>query len=282
MKPFNSLIFFLAFAITTAAQPAGDNPAMNETRFVPFEKTIYYKLGDNTVPLQLIQYGNVSSFFCINIHDNEQTSVQAAKSVLETRGGTLLRIQNNFQRIVRFRLKGVVYAFDPNRVFSRTGIEQSLKENGKVSKDAISEVEKFGQRILQLIPDSVSCIIALHNNTEEAYSIKSYLPGGDRRKDALEVMTAEDKDVDDIALTTDEELFRKMGAAGYNSILQDNLHVKKDGSLSVYCGEKKRRYINIETQHGKVSLYEEMLGKLFDVLAAENKKSSSHNEEDSQ
>lgn len=266
MKPFTTLILFLCLAFSVAAQPSADNTAGGEARYIPLEKTIYYKLGEKTVPLQLVQYGSAVTIFCINIHDNEQTSVQAARAVLETRGGILLRIQNNYQRIIRFRLRGVSYSFDPNRVFSRTGIEQSLKENGMVSAEAVSEVEKFGQRLLQLIPDSISCIIALHNNTEEAYSVKSYLPGGDRRKDAREVMAADDQDVDDIAYTTDEILFRQMASLGYNSILQDNVHVKKDGSLSVYCGERNRRYVNIETQHGRLAQYREMLNKLFDIL----------------
>jgi len=77
--------------------------------------------------------------------------------------------------------------------------------------------------------------------------------------------------VDDIALTTDEVLFNKMSAFGYNSILQDNVKVDKDGSLSVYYGELNKRYINIETQFGKTIQYKEMLGKLLNVLDNEKK-----------
>jgi hypothetical protein len=62
-----------------------------------------------------------------------------------------------------------------------------------------------------------------------------------------------------------------MSAMGYNSILQDNVKVYKDGSLSVYYGEQNRRYINIETQHGKTVQYKEMLGKLMYFLDEEKK-----------
>lgn len=248
------------------SQPITENLAVTEARYIPFEKTIFYNLGDKTLPLKVVQYGPANDIVCINLHDNEFTSVQAARYVLESKGGTMIRIGNNEQRVVRFRLRGVIYGFDPNRIYSRTGIEQTLKENGRTSPQAIEEVEKFARRILQLIPESVSCVIALHNNTEEAYSVKSYLPGGDRQTDAKEVYANEDQDVDDIAFTTDRTLFEKMSALGYNSILQDNEKAKKDGSMSVYFGEQNRRYINIETQHGRTGQYQEMLGKLMTHL----------------
>jgi hypothetical protein len=65
-----------------------------------------------------------------------------------------------------------------------------------------------------------------------------------------------------------------MADHGYNSIWQDNVNARKDGSLSVYCGEKGKRYINIETEHGRLNQYIEMLYKLLAILSEENKKSS--------
>lgn len=246
---------------------------MSEAKFIPLEKTIYYKIGDSkTIPIKVSQYGPANSVFCFNMHDNEYTAVQAARLVLELQGGTLLRIENGAQRLVRFKLKGAGYAFDPNRIFSREGISQSLKENGPVSPAAIDAVEQFGQRLLQLIPDSIPTIIALHNNTDGDYSVKSYLPGGNRTTDAREVKPVTSQDADDIVFTTDPVLFEQMAAAGFNAILQHNENVKQDGSLSVYCGNRQRSYVNIETEHGKLSQYREMLEKLLQVLAATSKK----------
>lgn len=266
MKHIFTTLIALTIAIAGNTQLLSENLATTEARYIPFEKTVFYNLGDKTIPLKVVQYGPSNDIVCINLHDNEFTSVQAARSVLELKGGTMIKIENNAQRVVRFRLRGVVYGFDPNRIYSRTGIEQTLKENGRTSLQAIEEVEKFAQRLLQLIPETATCVIALHNNTEEAYSVKSYLPGGDRQKDAKEVYAAENQDVDDIAFTTDKTLFEKMSALGYNSILQDNENVKKDGSMSVFYGEQNRRYINIETQHGRTGQYQEMLEKLMDYL----------------
>ena len=241
------------------------------TRFIASEKTIFHKLGDRTISFKVIQYGQSVNSCCINVHDNEITAVQAARSILEQEGGILIKIENNAQRIISFKFKAVIYSFDPNRIFSRAGIRLTLKAKGKINPLAIVEVEKFAAHLLQLIPDSVSCIIALHNNTDGDYSVKSYQAGGKRQHDARQVYADNWQDVDDITLTTDEVLYNKMSALGYNSILQDNIKVDKDGSLSVYYGEQNKRYINIETQFGKTAQYREMLSKLLYFLDEEKK-----------
>ena len=270
MKTFLSFLLIWCFSIFVKAQP-GNNFGVSQSIFIPVETTFFYKVGDRTVPIKVTQYGTVKNIVCINLHANEQTSVHSAYFVLESYGGTLIKIENNNQRVIRFRLKGVYYSFDPNRMFSRIGIEQTLRDNRKTSKEAIDEIEKFAQRLLLLIPDSTSCIVALHNNTDGAYSVKSYLPGSERHSDAKAVYADPTQDIDDIALTTDSLLYEKMAENNFNCIWQDNINAKKDGSLSIFCGEQKRRYINIETQHGKAVQYKKMLEKFLEILAEENK-----------
>ena len=57
-------------------------------------------------------------------------------------------------------------------------------------------------------------------------------------------------DPDDFIYTTDSFIFEQMKAHEINVILQDNSDPVDDGSLSVYCGKKGLKYVNIETQHG--------------------------------
>jgi len=269
----SGLALLLSFTIAVSGIRTQENifPGAYHAAFIPAEKTIVHQLGDKTISFKVIQYGQSVNTCCINVHDNEKTAVEAARSLLEQQGGVLIKIDNNAQRIISFPFKGVVYSFDPNRIFSASGIRLTLKAKGKINPLAITEVEKFAAHLLQLVPDSASCIVALHNNTDGDYSVKSYLVGGKRHNDAKEVHEDSWQDVDDIALTTDEVLFNKMSALGYNSILQDNVKVDKDGSLSVYYGELNKRYINIETQFGKTIQYKEMLGKLLNVLDNEKK-----------
>ena len=276
MKFLTTILSGIFFSLAITAQPAGDDVMLSRAIYIPSEKTIFYKLGDRDIQLKISQYGEVKDIVCINLHDNETTSVQAARAVLEEKGGTLIKIENGQQRIIRFRLRGTIYSFDPNRIFSRAGIEQTLKGNGRSSAAAIDAIEKFAQRLLQHIPADHTCIIALHNNTEEAFSVKSYLPGSDRQNDARAVYRDSLQDVDDIAFTTDSLLYQRMADQRYNSIWQDNQRAKRDGSLSIYCGERNMRYINIETQHGRVNQYIEMFGRLLDILE-EGKKAQPSN-----
>lgn len=265
----------LLLSITTTVfginKPETVSYPLNAATYTPSEKTITHKLGSKLMSIKISQYGNAVNNTCINLHDDEATAVQAARAVLEQKGGILIRIENNAQRLVSFPFRGVAYTFDPNRIFSRKGIELTLKSKGKITAEVVTEVEKFASKILQLIPDSAACIIALHNNTDGDYSVKTYQPGGPRQADAKRVYADSWQDIDDITLTTDEKLFSRMSGFGYNSILQDNIKVLKDGSLSVYYGDKNKRYINIETQHGKKDQYKEMLSKLLYVLDEEKK-----------
>ncbi len=270
MYSFN-LFFSLAVTVFGSKNPEGNAPISNPAAFSPSEKIITHRLGDRNISIKVIQYGESMNTCCINVHDDEATAVEAARSILEKRGGVLIKIENNAKRNINFPFKGLVYTFDPNRIFSRKGIMLTLKTKGKINPLAINEVEKFATQLLKLIPDSISCLIALHNNTNNDFSVRTYLPGGARQHDASQVYADEWQDIDDIALTTDQDIYSKMASFGYNSILQDNVNVFRDGSLSVYYGEQNRRYINIETQHGKTGQYREMLKKLLSILDDEKK-----------
>lgn len=225
-------------------------------------------MGENTIPIILTQYGEAKSPVCINLHDNEYTAVLAARIVLEQTGGLLIKFNNNRQRLVRFRLRGRQYAFDPNGIFSRAGIEKTLKENGSSSAAAIIEIEKFATRILELIPAENTCLVALHNNNPAGYSVNSYLAGGEKAADAKLVYKNEKEDPDDIFLTTDSTIYSKMAAKSFNSIWQDNVKAKKDGSLSVYFGEIAKCYVNVETRHNKTEQYVAMLRALIPVITS--------------
>ncbi len=267
-----ALLFSLTATIFGIKNPEKTLIEVKPAAFTPAEKTIVHKLGDKTISFKVSQYGESVNTCCINLHDDEITAVKAARTILEQQGGILIKIENKAQRNINFPFKGVMYSFDPNRIFSRTGIGLTLRvTKGKINPLAIIEVEKFATHLLQLIPDSISCVIALHNNTNGDFSVKTYQPGGKRQTDAKQVYADSWQDTDDIALTTDEDIYNKMAAFGYNSILQDNVRVFKDGSLSVYYGELNRRYINIETQHGKTAQYGEMLEKLLYILDGEKK-----------
>ena len=230
------------------------------------EKTILFDLAGNIVPIKIQQYGEKTDIVFINLHDDEITSVNAAKRVLEEYGGLLIEIENNAQRNIHFKLDRYFYNVDPNRIFSQEGIKKSLEQLGKTSSKAVDEVEKLGQRIIQLIPGEAKCIIALHNNTPDFFSATEYAPGNKRSVDCKKIYINAEQDTDDFFLTTDHSLYEKLADKGYNTILQDNKYCTEDGSLSVYCGKRNIRYVNCETEHGKAEQYYAMMRALVATL----------------
>jgi hypothetical protein len=260
------LSLFFVLQLFAAGQNSVTSYYNPVTKIIPVEKRIFHKVGESTVPLKILQYGSSSTpLVFVNLHDNEFTSVKGTKPILEVKGGLFIQIENRRQRNIRFRLRGKNYVVDPNRIFTKEGIAISLRENGPVSALAIEEVYRLGQRILELIPAEASCVFALHNNFNKDFSILSYLPGAGREKDALKVNVDSLQDPDDLILTTDSVFFEQIAAKGYNVILQDNINVKKDGSLSVHFGEKGKPYINLETEHGKTRQYYEMMDFLYSL-----------------
>ncbi len=252
------LLFFIAgFTLTTAGQT--NYASVVTPKFIPKTKTIVYRIGETQLPVKVLQYGDEKKIVYVNLHADETTSLQAATVMLEKEGGTLIKIDNGIKRNIRFRLKGRYYLFDPNRMFSREGARQTLTILGRVNNEAITEVEQFGKRFLELIPSNPSLLIALHNNTDGSFGINSYLPGQEREFDAKQVYADSLQDPDDIFLTTDSLLYAHLASEKYNSIWQDNENARKDGSLSIYCGERNIVYLNCETQHGRKQQYIEML-----------------------
>lgn len=246
-----------------------------QKKFVPKISTIVHKLGDDRTRIKIFQYGKKNDIVFINLHSDETTSVTGAEKLLQTRGGLLIKLENNKKRNIGFSLDNIAYTFDPNRIFSQTGIEHTLSRFKNISNRAVTEVKKLANHILELLPKEPYCVIALHNNTNGNLSVNSFLPGNQYETDAKKVYANENQDPDDFFLTTDSILFHQLSAEKYNIVLQDNLLVQQDGSLSVYFGEKKICYLNCETEHGKTTQYEKMLNVALKYIGQRNNNTTS-------
>lgn len=260
MKSYRKILLFLLFPLNILVLNGQTSLSLLASKkYAPKTTTYFTRVGESSVAIKVMQYGDSKNLVYVNVHADEFTSLVAAQRLLQQEGGLLIKIENNNKRNIRFRLRGRYYTFDPNRMFSAEGAAQTLKQLGRSSDMAIQEVVKFGKRILQLIPENPVCIIALHNNTEGKFGVNSYLPGAERETDARKVYADTLQDPDDIFLTTDSILYHRLSAERYNTIWQDNEKVRRDGSLSVYCGERNITYLNCETQHGKTEQYLTML-----------------------
>jgi hypothetical protein len=68
--------------------------------------TIAHKLGDRTIQIKTYHYGDSKNIVYINLHDDEITSVNAAKRLLQIESGVLIKIDNFKTRNIRFKLEG--------------------------------------------------------------------------------------------------------------------------------------------------------------------------------
>lgn len=210
---------------------------------------IPFELGDTTIEI-VEHWGNSRErIIFLNVHEDETTSIQTLKAYSEKDSIDYFYLHHQETRRLTFKLKGKKYSVDPNRIFTKKGRKKSLKDGGKYSRKANRIVKNLALQIVGRLPKGYT-VVALHNNTDVEYSIKSYMPGGDEAQNTKSLFINEEMDPDDFIYTTDEYFFDALKTKGINVILQDNEFFVNDGSLSVYCGKKNIPYLNIETQKG--------------------------------
>lgn len=225
-----------------------------------------YYIGTDTLTFHLtIYYPHDTSVSFINLHDNENTSVDAGKDYLSRYGGSLMQLQHSGKRYFTFRLNDQTFGFDPNRIFTEPGIKATLQRQGLYSKAAATEVKKVADSLLINYIDNKKLVLALHNNTERGLSILSYKKGGFEFKNASKVYINRLMNPHDFILTTDPNIFHNLKRKKINVVLQRH-NPQDDGSLSVYAAKKRIPYINIEALHGHLDEQIRMLETLKDIV----------------
>ncbi len=230
-----------------------------------WDSLIQFRFYNNVIGLKIKGNLTTSPIVFISLHDNEITGQRVVSSYIKDHNLAFIQIENSKQRLITFTYLKRSFVFDPNRIFSETGIRLSLKFYGNYSPVAAVQVKNFANLILRQL-NAAKIIIAVHNNSNGNYSISSYLKSGKLFKNALRVYILPKSDPDDFFLTTSKQLFERLKAKNFNIVLQDNQHVFNDGSLSVYYRDKNKQYINIEAQKGHFSKQTEMLHALISVL----------------
>ncbi len=253
-----TFISTLLFSCTTESEKQNEDNFIEETH-TPF------KLGDSSIIFRTFIAGD-SKIIYFNLHDDENTAVEAAKQILDKTDSRLIEIHESDKRLISFNIDTTVYKFDPNRIFTPLGRKKTLERYSQFSQEADSLVKSFADYITDSLLRGATIIVALHNNSPENYSILSYAKGGEYETDAAAVYVNEKQDPDDFFYVTEQFYFDKIKEKSYNVLLQDNSKVTDDGSLSVYCGSKGIKYINVEAEQGHLKQQVEMILALQDIL----------------
>ena len=219
-----------------------------------------YSFADIDVAIQTTCHRTCTSpVLFINLHDNENTSVEAATVYLDKTGGSLVQLKHLDLRNICINLQDQGYTFDPNRIFTPAGVQATLSGFDAYSSEADTLVTRFANTLLNRYVTGKKLIIALHNNTDSLYSILSYIGSGSEAPNAAEVYINAAMDPDDFIYTTHKPLFNYLAAQQVNVILQNEATVFDDGSLSVYAGRNNLPYINVEAEHGHLEEQLQML-----------------------
>lgn len=230
------------------------------------ERSKTFKLGDSTIIFKSYIVNKAKTIY-FNLHDDENTAVEATKQIFDKINGTFIEIKASGKRLIRFNIDTSVYTFDPNRIFTPAGRKATLERYSHYTPQADSAVEKFASYITDSLLQHADIIIALHNNTPDNYSILSYAENGEYAGDAAKVYINPQQDPDDFFYLTQDDFYKKISQKGYNVLLQDNTKVTDDGSLSVYCGAKGIKYINVEAQKGHIRQQKAMIQALQDIIS---------------
>lgn len=221
-----------------------------------------YHIGSSPVRVEIYQRGDGGLTY-INVHQNEVTSVRAAKHVIDRYGGKLIRLRHAGGRLIRFKLNNKYYRFDPNRMFTPKGIRMTLKRyNRHYSKSAYRAVDRFSKKILKLLPRDE--IVALHNNSPR-YSISLFLKGRRLHYEARRIYINPKHSRSNFFLVTKTKSFNSIKNKGFNVVQQHHTRAQDDGSLSIYAEKNKMTYVNVEAAHGHLKAQIQMLEAIQDL-----------------
>jgi hypothetical protein len=195
---------------------------------------------------------NSSDVLLFNIHDNETSAKKDAVSLLENNAYSFdyCHLKNENSRNIKMK-NGSTYVFlDPNRIFSIEGLMNNLKLlNPKIRDSEIKNIAiKINESIifLKTLILKYKYVIALHNNTDNKFSIKSYI-----EKDSSKVYINVKEDADNFIITNCESTYSYFKSYNINAVFENGNNNDDDGSMIFFCTKNSIKYLNIEMEHGK-------------------------------
>jgi hypothetical protein len=225
-----------------------------------------FKLGEAVVRIKVFKRGSGSPTM-INVHDDENTSVIAGKTIAKESGGRVIELVHSGRRFVRFTIDHDAYSFDPNRIFSDKGIKTTLSRGPNYSEAGHIAVKEFARGFLDLYQlDREPVIVALHNTDGGGLTIHSYRKDGEKGSASATLHASERRGPGDFFYVTDRRFFDYLKERDFNVTLQDDATVPDDGSASVYFARRGIPYINIEADRKNLEQQIEMVRVAREML----------------
>jgi len=207
-------------------------------------------LGDTVVFVARYESGQPPFLFgFLNLHQNENTSVVAAKALIAASSfsGSITYLLHGGTRDLEFVVGGRRYSIDPNRMFTPVGRKTYLQPYDAAADAAVAA---FATRVLELYGFAEQRIVLTLHNNGPGYDATDYLPGHVCASAAQAVAIGKQFSPRDFFYvvpgnwTTD--IYHCLAQSGLNAVLQVSEAPPDDGSLSVLAGQQGRAYINTE------------------------------------
>lgn len=206
-----------------------------------------------------------NNYVFINVHSNEVTSQLVTIDFSKNNNTCFYALFNSQKRNVKFNVGKKLYEVDPNRIFTPKGRKATLKKNSTYNKKAELITKIMADTILTKI-SSYKLVVAMHNNTNNEYSIKSYMKDSSEAANTAELYINPSNDCDDFVYTTVPKIYQFLKDKKINVVLQKSNGFVDDGSLSSYCTSKKIDYLNIEAEHSHKAEQLRMLNIIQEIL----------------
>jgi hypothetical protein len=164
------------------------------------------------IDVRLLVFGHhAADVLLYNMHDNENTSALAGRIISQKYKGEYYELIHNGKRHISFLLGEDSIHIDPNRIYTDTGVWLQLQKNKITDTLAYQIVATWRDSLLaQLNIKDRTLVIALHNNTEDNYSFKSYLPGQEYEKEAHCFYKGCTPDYDDFFFVTNHKILHAL------------------------------------------------------------------------
>ncbi len=213
------------------------------------------------------------------LHGSEATAPAALRQHLQHYSGCALELVNPGQRWVSFRAGRRKYLFDPNRVFSRAGVELNLatlnsrfkRLNRRNRQRIVNEVEQFGRELSRLIAEPRLPglrVVAVHNNGTQpnaSFSFETFVERHGYFHNVLALHYRRDLSPYDLFLVNDPGTYEALLRRDLNVVLEESARPADDGSLSVFCSRAGIEYANVETRIGDLDTQVRMLDTLREI-----------------
>ncbi|UCD37186.1 MAG: hypothetical protein JSW54_10160 [Fidelibacterota bacterium] len=245
-----------------------DNPGSGSTAaLTPVTHTL--RLEEEKVWVKVYQRPGMNLNF-VSLHDNENTSAEAAKAYIRAHGGRLVELVHGRGRTVVIRRNGVLHHFDPNRMFTTEGLRHSLKYFHNLSEENLGLASRFASQVGDIIGlEAGKSIISVHNNTPGKLTIHDFKPGEWYGEDTRDVFINPAEDPDDFFFTNSPALFRALKSLRYNAALMIQ-NPPDRGSLGNLVDNLGGLYVLVEAEHGHLTRQIAMLEDLGRLLGGDS------------